>query len=178
MMDSRTTCCQDSLDIYSQFGNSFISNILTEDETVLSLYLPYSKRDSMEWKFPKEKPTLKMRSGTSHRQCFMLTLFWDYNGVVLADFAEKAVKINSSYYGELLKQARNKRRKPRGKPYWFLHDNAPIHTSRETQGTLQDLGITPLNHPPYSPDLAPSDYYMFRHMKKHLSGQTFNTRNS
>lgn len=28
-------------------------------------------------------------------------------------------------------------------------------------------------HPPYSPDLAPSDYYLFRNLKKHLKGTRY-----
>ena len=30
-----------------------------------------------------------------------------------------------------------------------------------------------LPHPPYSPDLAPSDFYLFRHLKKFLRGGHF-----
>jgi len=30
-----------------------------------------------------------------------------------------------------------------------------------------------LTHPPYSPDLAPSEYHLFLHMKKHMGGKTF-----
>jgi hypothetical protein len=30
-----------------------------------------------------------------------------------------------------------------------------------------------LDHPPYSPDLAPSDLHLFLHVKKHLAGKKF-----
>ena len=30
-----------------------------------------------------------------------------------------------------------------------------------------------LDHPPYSPDLGPSDFHLFIHLKKHLTGQKF-----
>ena len=30
-----------------------------------------------------------------------------------------------------------------------------------------------LDHPPYSPDLAPSDFHLFLHLKKHLAGKKF-----
>jgi histone-lysine N-methyltransferase SETMAR len=29
------------------------------------------------------------------------------------------------------------------------------------------------DHPPYSPDLAPSDFYLFLHLKKHLAGRKY-----
>jgi len=30
-----------------------------------------------------------------------------------------------------------------------------------------------LDHPPYSPDLAPTDFHLFLHLKKHLAGKKF-----
>ena len=173
MMDNRLASCEGFCALYEQYGDNFLKNILTEDETVLTMYLAESKRESAEWKLPNENPSLKMRPGTSHRRIFMLSLFWDYNGVVVMNFADKNITINSEYYVNLLQAAREKRRKPRGLPYWLLHDNAPIHTSRETQTAIENLGIKPLNHPAYSPDLAPSDFYVFRLLKKHLRGKQF-----
>lgn len=38
---------------------------------------------------------------------------------------------------------------------------------------LEESGFDLLDHPPYSPDLAPSDFYLFRCMKKHLRGKQF-----
>jgi histone-lysine N-methyltransferase SETMAR len=42
-----------------------------------------------------------------------------------------------------------------------IHDNAPARRALATQNKLADLGFHYLDHPPYSPDLAPSDYYLF-----------------
>jgi hypothetical protein len=33
--------------------------------------------------------------------------------------------------------------------------------------------VTVLNHPPYSPDLAPADYLLFPKVKSHLKGRLF-----
>ena len=35
-----------------------------------------------------------------------------------------------------------------------------------------------LSHPPYSPDLAPSDFHLFRHLKDSLSGRAFEDANA
>jgi len=48
----------------------------------------------------------------------------------------------------------------------FLHDNAPAHRSLATQKKLACLGFQGLDHPPYSPDLALSDYHLFPGLKK------------
>jgi histone-lysine N-methyltransferase SETMAR len=47
----------------------------------------------------------------------------------------------------------------------FLHDNGPAHRALATQKKLAYLGFQCLDHPPYSPDLAPSDYRLFPGLK-------------
>jgi histone-lysine N-methyltransferase SETMAR len=53
------------------------------------------------------------------------------------------------------------------------HDNATPHTNAQTQETIERLGFSLLPHPPYSPDLAPSDFHLFPKLKEHLWGQHF-----
>ena len=57
----------------------------------------------------------------------------------------------------------------------LLYDNAPVHMSAKSQAAIQQCGFQQLNHPPYSPDLAPSDYFLFRVMKKFLRGKRFSS---
>jgi len=57
----------------------------------------------------------------------------------------------------------------------LLHDNAPVHRSAKPQAAIRQCGFQQLNHPPYSPDLAPSDYFLFRVMKKFLRGKRFSS---
>lgn len=49
-----------------------------------------------------------------------------------------------------------------------MHDNAPSHTARLTKEKLKDFKWKVLDHPPYSPDPSPSDYFLFRNMKNEL----------
>jgi len=55
----------------------------------------------------------------------------------------------------------------------LLHDNARPHTTWVTVETVNSLGLEVLPYPPYSPDLATSDYHLFGLMKKMLGGQKF-----
>ena len=55
----------------------------------------------------------------------------------------------------------------------FLHDNAPAHRALATQNKLAYLGFQCLDHPPYSPDLAPSDYHLFPGLKKTIERSPF-----
>jgi len=57
----------------------------------------------------------------------------------------------------------------------FLHDNGPGHRALATQKKLAYLGFQWLDHPPYSPDLAPSDYHLFPGLKKQLKVRHFSS---
>jgi histone-lysine N-methyltransferase SETMAR len=57
----------------------------------------------------------------------------------------------------------------------FHQDNAPAHRSVLVMGKLRDLHYELLEHPPYSPDLAPSDFYLFQKLKLFLAGQHFSS---
>jgi transposase len=54
------------------------------------------------------------------------------------------------------------------------HDNARSHTANMTKAAIQELDWEILPHPPYSPDLAPSDYCLFRPLSNNLRGVSFN----
>ncbi len=53
---------------------------------------------------------------------------------------------------------------------WFFHwDNAPVHTAGDVQDWFAANSIQLLSHPPYSPDLAPADFFLFRRVKEELA---------
>ena len=81
----------------------------------------------------------------------------------------KGQTINAEYDSSLLVQLKDilkeKRRGKVTKGALFLHDNVLAHRSLATQKKLAHLGFQCLNHPPYSPDLATSDYHLFPGLK-------------
>ena len=70
---------------------------------------------------------------------------------------------------------KEKRRGKVTKGVLFLHDNAPAHRTLATQKKLPYFGLQCLDHPPYSPDRAPSDYHLFPGLKKQLRGRHFSS---
>jgi transposase len=58
----------------------------------------------------------------------------------------------------------------------LLHDNAQLHTAACTRTLLKQFNWELFDHPPYSPDLVPSDYHLFMHMKNWLRSQCFNNK--
>jgi histone-lysine N-methyltransferase SETMAR len=55
----------------------------------------------------------------------------------------------------------------------LLHDNAHPHTAAHSVDILRALKCEVLKQPPYSPDLATSDFHLFGRMKVHLRGHKF-----
>lgn len=54
-----------------------------------------------------------------------------------------------------------------------MHDNARPHTAKDTVDLIEKFGWEVLPHPAYSPDLAPSDYALFPHLKTEIAGEKF-----
>ena len=59
---------------------------------------------------------------------------------------------------------------------WHFHqDNAPVHNSILVTDYLSKMGIKTVPHPPYSPDLAPCDFWLFPKLKENLRGCCYET---
>jgi histone-lysine N-methyltransferase SETMAR len=72
---------------------------------------------------------------------------------------------------ELLRAIQNQRRGV------VLHDNARPPIAPRIRALLEHFNWELFDHPPYSPDLAPSDYYMLTYLKNWLGSQRFNNNN-
>ena len=55
----------------------------------------------------------------------------------------------------------------------LLHDNAPAHSAIRVRQFLAQKMVAVLDHPPYSPDLAPTDFFLFPHFKAAIKGARF-----
>ncbi|KOC69240.1 Histone-lysine N-methyltransferase SETMAR [Habropoda laboriosa] len=55
----------------------------------------------------------------------------------------------------------------------LLHDNARPHVSQFTIRKIHELGYETLKHPPYSPNLSPTDYHFFKHFDNFLREKIF-----
>jgi histone-lysine N-methyltransferase SETMAR len=97
----------------------------------------------------------------------------------LYHYLPKGKTINVEYYLTLLMQLKDilkeKCCRKFTKGVLFLHDNAPAHRTLATQKKLAYLGFQCLDYPPYSPDLAPSDYHLFLGLKIQLKDHHFSS---
>ena len=89
--------------------------------------------------------------------------------------------MNQEYYSDLIRSlkremARKRRNKLRKGHALLLQDNAPPHRTGVTMATIEECGLQLLEHPSYSPDLGPSDIFLFPEMKRQLKGRRFEDR--
>ena len=147
--------------------NDFPSQLVTIDETWL---YHYDRRQSNnQWSGGiAAHPAQTIPSDKSAGKV-LASIFWDQDCILLIDYLPKGQNINAEYYLSLLVQLKDilkeKRRGKVTKVVLFLHDNAPTHQALATQKKLAYLSFQCLDYPPYSPDLAPSDYRLFPGLK-------------
>lgn len=175
----RTISCS-NLDLVSE-DTSILSWIVTGDESWISLQEIDTKQTSCEWLLkgsPGLRP-MKVRKQRSVRK-LMLTVFWDIEGPILVDFLPPRTCVDSDHYLEVLGRLKENIRCKR--PHLWAKDpaatnpkqrkfisHASSHTSSITLAFFLDIPL--LAHPPYSPDLAPSDYFLFPHLKSGLAAR-------
>lgn len=165
------------LDAYDQDGESLLDRIVTGDETWVKHVNCETKLQSMEWGHTGSPKKPRKALQTLSERKIMATVFWDRQGVLLIDFLERGATINSERYCQTLRNLRravqNKRRGKLTSKILFLHDNARPHTANRTKELLNSFKWEIFPHPPYSPDLAPSDFHLFPKMKTWLATQRF-----
>uniref|UniRef100_H2ZVK2 Mos1 transposase HTH domain-containing protein n=1 Tax=Latimeria chalumnae TaxID=7897 RepID=H2ZVK2_LATCH len=164
------------LEIFYTDQANFLACVVTGDETWIHHWDPETKQESMQWKHQASPPPKKLCSQPSAGKV-MASILWDAKGVLLTDYMPHKTRMTGEYYASLMQKLRQaikeKRQGMLTKGVLLLHDNAPVHKARVAQAASHECGFEQLNHPPYSPDLAPGDYYLFRHLKAYLYGKRF-----
>lgn len=163
----RVSICRELKDRLDANPN-FMDKIITGDESWVYGYDPETKMQSSQWK-TSTSPRLKKARQSKSNVKVMLIVFFDSEGIVRSEFVPKGVTVNSDYYKGLLQRLRKNVRKKRPQKWasGFLlhHDNAPCHTSLVIREYLAQRNIPVYPHPPYSPDLAPCDFWLFLELK-------------
>ena len=126
----------------------------TMNEIWIHHYTPESNWQSAEWTANGEnrpkRPKTQMSAGK-----VLAPVFWDAHGILFIYYLGKEITINSKYYMALLLRLKEEigKKRPQIKKKKVLFEFFP--------------------HPPHSPDLAPSDYYLFTNLKRMLHGERF-----
>ncbi len=181
--DFRKRLCEENIERVRE-EPTLLEHVITTDESWLSVFELETKQASSEW-HPKgtrlERPVKALKQ-RSERKC-MATVFFDRTGMVHLEFKPPGINVTSeTYCGTLCQMKESVRRKrpqlwrqdqERDHSFLLHQDNASSHTAVPTLALLGESGIQMLSHPPYSPDLAPCDFFLFPRLKEMLRGVRF-----
>lgn len=108
---------------------------------------------------------------------FMLCVWWNWQGIVFYELLPSNQTINSDKYClqlDNLKAAIDAKCTANEEgSIIYHHDTSKPHINLQTHRKLLDFNWEILPHPPYSPDLAPSDYHLFQALDISLTRLTF-----
>ena len=158
-----------------------LKRVITGDETWVYSYDIETKAESSQWKFSEEPRAKKARQIRSNVNV-LITVFFDYNGIVYHESLRPGRTVNKEYYLQVLYNLRQAIRRKRPElcrdNSWILHhDNVPAHIALLIQQFLGKLKTAVMPQSPYSPDLAPCDFFLFPKLKRTLERQRFSTIN-
>lgn len=167
----RVDACRENLAKFKE-GKWRLCDVITGDESWFYLRQIGSKASNSSWVGEGEQPRTIVRRGL-YEPKFMFSVFFKSTGVVHIHCMEKGATITGQSYIEnsldpIIKEIRRQRPHSGTKNMKFHHDNARPHVKVEVITHLENTGITIIRHPPYSPDLAPSDFWLFDLVKRNL----------
>ena len=142
---------------------------MTVDETWVHYYEPENKAQSSVGRaWVPEAKEVQDWQGDGHSILGRKMRY--YVGV----FFTKRSTINGVYYANLLDLLRTtigeKRRGKLFKGVLLQQDNTGVHTCKVAMDAVERNGYELIPHPAYSPDLAPSDFFLFPNLKKDIHG--------
>lgn len=156
-------------------GSLPLDNIVTHDQT----WIFYDGRVTRkQWLKPGEAGVpIPKRNIHGNKQ--MLCLYWCVSGPLYWKLLAAGETFNTQTYCTHLNVVDEKIREMERNRKWdgrikLLQDNARPHKSRISTAHVKDtLDWDVVEHPPYSPDIAPSDYHVFLSLKNFLRGKRF-----
>ena len=144
----------------------FLHRIVTGDEKWIHYDNPKRKKS---WGPPGHAST-STANPNIHGRKLLLSIWWDQLSVVYYELLKPSKTITGAVYRtQLLRMSRALKEKrahcySRHDKVILLHDNARPHVSVPVKTYLETLKCKVLPHPPYSPDIARSDFHLFRSM--------------
>ena len=178
--DNRVRCASNLLAQYELADPRRICEIITGDESWIRYDEPLSKERNKIWVLKGDGPPLIPRPDFRDQKV-LYSIFFDAQGPVAQIIVPKGKTITGEFYANNCLSEVDKhywQRRPKSGPRGLklLHDNARPHKTKLVKSVLEGMKITELEHPPYSPDLVPCDFWLFSRLKKDLAGRHFKNR--
>lgn len=173
--NQRLSACASLISRYRravQGHRPFLNLIVTGDEK-WCLYVNVKHRK--QW-VNKEDHAIPRIKASLHPLKVLLSVWWDVKGIIHFELLPRNKTITAAMYVEQLRRLAKaiEEKRPNLQNHVILqHDNARPHTAKMTKLVIDELGWEVLDHPPYSPDLAPSDFHLFRAISNGLRKKKF-----
>ncbi|UYV71902.1 hypothetical protein LAZ67_9001005 [Cordylochernes scorpioides] len=152
----------------------FLKKVITGDETWIYGFDSKTTQQASEWRFKNEPRPKKARKAPSKVKV-MLTVFFDYQGIVHYEFQQQGSTITAYSYLVALRRLREAIRQKlpelwRSKSWILHHDNAPAHTALKISKFLQDTQLLCSPNPPTVPIWSPATSSFLESSKKKVKG--------
>ena len=149
------------------------------DETWCFQYEPLTKQQGAVLKSPEDSLPRKVRLQNLKVKTMFIT-FFDSEVMIHKEFVPEGSVVNGRYYLDmmqrLLVRIRRVRLSYKAPDSWsLLHDDVPAHKCITVRNFLASKSVQVLDHPAYSLDLSPYDYFLFPKLKMQLKGLRFDT---
>ncbi len=148
---------------------------VTMDESWVYMYNPLRKEESREWLHKEDPRPIKAQRARATGKVLIIT-FFDTSGLIYYEFYHKTIKKGDfiQICGRFLDAFETRRPRGRFRGCLFLHmDNAQPHTAGDSMNFLRSHQVQVLPHAPYSPDLAPNNFWFYGRLKGDLRGVRF-----
>lgn len=175
--EERVEIAQSLTNKFRRWGNEGMNGVVTGDETYVYYYEPKSRTESLAWRRSNDLPLIQ-QAPSHFTDKVLYTIFFCKQGEVARIVSPKGTTVTGKFYAEtVLPQVVTSFRSQHPNHRLRLHhDNAPSHRHRAVIDYLAQENIELVPHPPYSPDIAPCDFWLFPKLKSHLRGQQFHSR--
>jgi histone-lysine N-methyltransferase SETMAR len=154
-----------------------LNDIITGDETWFHFYTVPSKESNKTWVRGGEN-RLQISRTAQNAKKRMFCVFFSIEGVMARIVVPKGQTVNGTFYRTnvlpvVFSKYKELKNRKTVRNVMMHHDNAAPHKSKIVTEYLEKEKIISLPHPPYSPDLAPCDFFLFPRIKKELKNQHF-----
>ena len=179
--DQKERPCHDSREMVELINSdpAVLDSLVNCDESWIYCYDPETKKQGSQWRHAGSPRSKAARQSKSTHKILMIP-FFDSTGMIYMHWVATGETVNKKYYVEVLREFRKRFRRKRPTIFksgqWHFHqDNAPVHNSILVSDYLTKMDIKTVRHPPYSPDLAPCDFWLFSQLKEKLRGCCYET---
>jgi histone-lysine N-methyltransferase SETMAR len=165
--------CHHLLPLLERMEKSNFHHIVTGDESWFTLEL----QQSAKWSTSGEDVPQRVRQQIRTRK-FMLTVIWGVDRFHVVDLMTSQRSFDSQYFVDnimvpLVEKVFPKGRNPHARRLHLHLDHCRVHFSRVTEQFIAENHISRVPQPAYSPDLAPSDFWLFGHLKNSRAARMF-----